>query len=174
MYEFRKLGVGKKVCFLRVGNRRPCAFTSARARRGARKFDGECALTRSAYGDGDDSDGAILYTTCSNCREAICVACLEAVADECDKYASRVVPHDVWHALSARAWRQGAARCRGFEPRRAGGGKWVSACPLCIDVVFKEEEVPVPRTLMNKDYLQLAPQLVRHEPSFSFGVGTAS
>lgn len=57
---FRNLMPGKKVCFLRVGNRRPCAFTSARARRGARKFDGECALTRSAYGDGDDSDGAIL------------------------------------------------------------------------------------------------------------------
>ena len=82
------------------------------SRRGTRKCFGECALTRSAYGEGEVGADAtkIMYTTCKRCHEALCVGCLEKVATEVDKYAARALPHDVWHAISARAWRQPAGR----------------------------------------------------------------
>ena len=105
-----------------VGHRRPCAFTSIWARRGHRKPDGECCMTRLAYGDGASGERPI-YTVCDNCGRALCVDCLERVADKLDTFADRAVAHDVLHAMAARAWRQRelVGRVRGFEPRRGGG-----------------------------------------------------
>ena len=58
-----------------VGHRRPCAFTSMWARRGHRKPDGECQMTRLAYGDAASGERPV-YTLCDNCGRALCVDCL--------------------------------------------------------------------------------------------------
>ena len=107
----------------RVGKRRVCALTCARAYHGCRKPAGECRMTRLAYGDAtlDDGLGQPKYTVCGNCRHALCVDCLEQVAVVVDAHSQRVVAHDVFHALMVRAWRQTAGRCRGFELRHGGG-----------------------------------------------------
>ena len=79
-------------------------------------------MTRLAYGDAASGERPV-YTTCDNCGRALCVECLELVADKLDLYANRAVAHDVLHALAARAWRQREldGHVRGFEPRRGGG-----------------------------------------------------
>ena len=134
-----------------LGHRRPCAFTCMWARRGHRKPDGECQMTRLAYGDAASGERPV-YTTCDNCGRALCVECLERVADKLDTFADRAVAHDVLHAMAARAWRQRelVGRVRGFEPRRGGGGTWRAHCPLCFDVRFSKPEPPLPRTLSGR------------------------
>ena len=138
----------------RVGKRRVCALTCARAYHGCRKPAGECRMTRLAYGDAtlDDGLGQSKYTVCGNCRHALCVNCLEQVALVVDAHSQRVVAHDVFHALMVRAWRQTAGRCRGFELRHGGGGTWTTYCPLCINIKFIKPIIPVPRTLCGRDY----------------------
>ena len=54
-------------------------------------------MTRLAYGDAA-SDERPVYTTCDNCGRALCVECLERVADKLDTFADRAVAHDVLHA----------------------------------------------------------------------------
>ena len=78
-------------------------------------------MTRLAYGDAA-SDERPVYTTCDNCGRALCIDCLERVADKLDTFADRAVAHDVLHAMAVRAWRQRelVGRVRGFEPRRGG------------------------------------------------------
>ena len=87
----------------RVGKRRVCALTCARAYHGCRKPAGECRMTRLAYGDAtlDDGLGQPKYTVCGNCRHALCVDCLEQVAVVVDAHSQRVVAHDVFHALDS-------------------------------------------------------------------------
>ena len=51
-------------------------------------------MTRLAYG-GAASDERPVYTTCDNCGRALCVECLERVADKLDTFADRAVAHDV-------------------------------------------------------------------------------
>ena len=120
-------------------------------------------MTRLAYGDAA-SDERPAYTLCDNCGRALCVDCLERVADKLDTFADRAVSHDVLHAMAARAWRQRelVGRVRGFEPRRGGGGTWRAHCPLCFDVRFSKPEPPLPRTLSGRPYMDMPPLLVRH------------
>ena len=103
-------------------------------------------------------------TVCDNCGRALCIDCLERVADKLDTFADRAVAHDVLHAMAVRAWRQRelVGRVRGFEPRRGGGGTWRAHCPLCFDVRFSKPEPPLPRTLSGRPYMDMPPLLVRH------------
>jgi hypothetical protein len=120
-------------------------------------------MTRLAYGDAASGERPV-YTVCDNCGRALCVECLERVADKLDTFADRAVSHDVLHAMAARAWRQRelVGRVRGFEPRRGGGGTWRAHCPLCFDVRFSKPEPPLPRTLSGRPYMDMPPLLVRH------------
>ena len=117
-------------------------------------------MTRLAYGDAA-SDERPAYTLCDNCGRALCVDCLERVADNWIPYLfadrHRAVAHDVLHAMAARAWRQRelVGRVRGFEPRRGGGGTWRAHCPLCFDVRFSKPEPPLPRTLSGRPYMDM-------------------
>ena len=96
-----------------LGHRRPCAFTCMWARRGHRKPDGECQMTRLAYGDAASGERPV-YTLCDNCGRALCVDCLERVADKLDTYFRRS------HRPARRAACYGGscvAQARGRRPR---------------------------------------------------------
>ena len=49
-------------------------------------------MTRLAYGDAASGERPV-YTLCDNCGRALCVDCLERVADKLDTFADRVVAH---------------------------------------------------------------------------------
>ena len=125
-----------------VGHRRPCAFTCMWARRGHRKPDGECCMTRLAYGDGA-SDERPVYTVCDNCGRALCVECLERVADNWIRLPiaplSRTTCCMPWRFVRG-AKREVVGRVRGFEPRRGGGGTWRAHCPPCSTRRFSKSE----------------------------------
>ena len=51
-------------------------------------------MTRLAYGDAASGERPV-YTVCDNCGRALCIDCLERVADKLDTFADRAVAHDV-------------------------------------------------------------------------------
>ena len=127
-----------------VGHRRPCAFTCMWARRGHRKPDGECQMTRLAYGDAASGERPV-YTTCDNCGRALCVECLERVADKLDTFADRAVAHDVLHAMhhsieaSARQRARQTWRSFGAHTEEEAYGYWVQQFRRLMGVTIVRE-----------------------------------
>jgi hypothetical protein len=107
------------------------------------------------------------YTICDNrkCQAAMCVDCLEKISVQVDKLQldGRVVlPNDVWTALLGRCYHAGARRFAGFRALPAGGGRWTSACPLCVTVELKPPMPRMPMTLPALPYATMPPKLLKY------------
>ena len=142
-----------------------CAMTNERSAFGKRKPKGECLMTKLAFGVVERSDVvAPRYTQCQQCKLYVCVDCWEFVALEFEKLQGsgrRIMPHDVWHVVQARAFTGTlVGHCRGFEARAGGGGIWTHCCPLCVDLKFTPAPVPRPMTISGRTYGMEPPKLL--------------
>ena len=141
----------------------------ARAARGTRKANGECPLTQRAAGVAANDDGDLAYVKCMNkqCGKSCCVMCLDKLVDELESSLKQmhgkasVVEHEVWNAFCGRAWRSSASSFPAFGRHAKGGGVWLGACPLCVEMIF--DELVLPALLRSEEYLRMPPEIVRRE-----------
>ena len=116
-------------------------------------------MTKQHYGEAVDGGR---FTSCERCHAYMCVECLEKIAsnmEEVEQGGRTILPDEVWSALQSRCYVAGAARVSGFRALPNGGGRWTSACPLCVSVELKPPTPRVPMTLTGQSYLEMPPKL---------------